>query len=346
MTLKYLWQAVRPRIACLHTNHSLGTGRAFREPRLSLVAVLICLLAATQAAAHDASAYGGVFRSRSMGKSWLNADTGLFLNAALVVAVDPANSNHLLMGSDTGLMNSVNGGRSWTTMAPELISGAVFAAAFSPDGAITLCATPGGIYRNIDGNWSQSIVPTGATPVRNIVFGAAPKQVYLLGQGRLFTSNDGGARFTRSQHDADDARLNSLAIIRQPSETLFAIAQGQLTISADGGQTWQRRSVSDNADPVETVVPDPAVANRIWAAVASRLHVSRDGGFHWQAIGSPLPEGRTSVRGIAADPAATTLVVTTHRGTYRSTDAGAQWNLPGRHAADPPRSRPIGARPQ
>jgi hypothetical protein len=33
------------------------------------------------------------------------------------------------------------------------------------------------------------------------------------------------------------------------------------------------------------------------------------------------------VRGIAADPAATTLVVTTHRGTYRSTDAGASWAL-------------------
>jgi hypothetical protein len=40
-----------------------------------------------------------------------------------------------------------------------------------------------------------------------------------------------------------------------------------------------------------------------------------------------LPEVHTVVRGIAADPSAVTLVVTTHRGTYRSTDAGVHWRL-------------------
>jgi hypothetical protein len=33
------------------------------------------------------------------------------------------------------------------------------------------------------------------------------------------------------------------------------------------------------------------------------------------------------VRGIAADPTATTLVVTTARGMYRSVDGGSTWNL-------------------
>ena len=62
-------------------------------------------------------------------------------------------------------------------------------------------------------------------------------------------------------------------------------------------------------------------------AAANRLHVSSDGGVNWQAVGSVLPEAHTVVRGIAADPAAQTLVVTTHRGTFRSTDAGAHWGL-------------------
>jgi len=44
---------------------------------------------AGSASAHDASSYGGVFRSRDLGAAWLNADVGLFLNAALVIAVDP-----------------------------------------------------------------------------------------------------------------------------------------------------------------------------------------------------------------------------------------------------------------
>jgi len=31
----------------------------------------------------------GVFRSRDLGAAWLNADIGPFLNAALVIAIDP-----------------------------------------------------------------------------------------------------------------------------------------------------------------------------------------------------------------------------------------------------------------
>ena len=290
--------------------------------------VVVALLAPVQAAAHDASAYGGVFRSRSMGGAWLNADAGLFLSAALTVAVDPRDPNHLLMGSDSGLLASVNGGRSWTQEAPTLISGAVFAVAFSPDGAVVVCVAPGGVYRNIDGNWRRSDAPLGATPSRGVVFGAAPKRLYLLGRDRLFISNDGGAHFARVPDDADDAEgLESLAILRQPSETLFAVAHGRLVVSTDGGQHWQQRPVTGSADPIETVIPDPTVPNRVWAAAANRLYVSSDSSRQWQAIGSVFPEMHTVVRGIAADPAATTLVVTTHRGTYRSTDGGAHWVL-------------------
>ena len=106
-------------------------------PRIARVLLFLALAAAsapTPGSAHDASAYGGLFRSRSMGGAWLNADVGLYLNAALTVAVDPRDANHLLMGTDSGLWASINGGRSWAQEAPTLISGAVFAIAFSPDG--------------------------------------------------------------------------------------------------------------------------------------------------------------------------------------------------------------------
>ena len=148
-----------------------------------LLLLLVTSLAPNQAVAHDASSYGGVFRSRSMGGSWLNADVGLFLSAALVVAVDPRDPNHLLMGSDSGLLASVNGGRSWTQEAPTLIRGAVFAVAFSPDGTIALCAAPDGIYRSADRIWRRSDAPMGATPSRGIVFGGAPGRVLFARPG-------------------------------------------------------------------------------------------------------------------------------------------------------------------
>ncbi len=169
---------------------------------------------------------------------------------------------------------------------------------------------------------------TGATPSRGIVFGRAPGRVYLLGRDRLFSSDDGGARFARVLDEAGEGGgLESLAIRRLPSETLFAVEHGRLVVSMDGGQHWRQRFIPGTNEPIETVIPDPAVAARVWAASGDRLYLSSDGSRNWQPIGNHLPELHTVVRGIAADPAATTLVVTTHRGTYRSTDAGAHWML-------------------
>ena len=47
--------------------------------------LVVVAMTAGSVRAHDASSYGGVFRSRNLGGTWLRADVGLFLNAALVV---------------------------------------------------------------------------------------------------------------------------------------------------------------------------------------------------------------------------------------------------------------------
>ena len=103
--------------------------KVIRIAASALALAIVKVSAAPAAHAHDASAYGGLFRSRNFGATWLNADVGLFLNAALTVAVDPRDPDHILMGTDTGLFSSTNGGRSWSPEAPGLISGAVFAIA-------------------------------------------------------------------------------------------------------------------------------------------------------------------------------------------------------------------------
>jgi photosystem II stability/assembly factor-like uncharacterized protein len=98
-------------------------------------------------------------------------------------------------------------------------------------------------------------------------------------------------------------------------------------VSEDGGRQWQRRAEGLGDTPIDAVVLDPALPQRVWAAGADRIHVSDDLGATWRALGQPLPEPGTHVRGIAADPAARALVVTTHRGMYRSEDGGQSWIL-------------------
>lgn len=315
-----------------------------------MIRVAVCVLAlamltlssAPIAHAHDASTYGGLFRSRNLGGTWLYADVGLFLNAALTVAVDPRDPNHLLMGTDIGLYRSNNGGRSWSPEAQGLIFGAVFGIAFSADGGSVICAAPTGVFRLRDGHWARAIAPDGAAPGREIRFGSAPDRIYLLGNKELFISEDDGQSYRRLRDGptTDDAPISALAVATMPKELLLVVIGGKLMASEDGGREWQKRLVGPSDDPVDTVVLDPALPSRLWAASADRIFATDDLGVRWRPVGRSLPEAATNVRGIAADATATTLVVTTHRGMYRSDDGGQTWmlkenNLPAHLEAGP-----------
>jgi photosystem II stability/assembly factor-like uncharacterized protein len=278
--------------------------------------------------AHDPSTYGGLFRSRNLGGTWLNADVGLFVNAALTVALDPRDQNHLLMGTDSGMLRSHNGGRSWTPEARDRIFGSVFAIAFSPSGESVMAAAPSGVFRFHDGQWSRASLSDGAVPARALAFGAEPDRVYLLGDSALFASDDDGQSFHRLANDwAPDSKTTTLVVVRRPAELLFAVVGGRLMTSGDGGQHWHERVISGRGSPVDTSVLDPYWPTRLWAASADQIYVSDDLGLNSRAVGRHLPEPETSVRGIAADQNASTLVVTTHRGLYRSEDGGSNWAL-------------------
>ena len=305
-----------------------------------LILWLACFLLTlnSSARAHDPSSYGGVFRSRDLGRSWISADVGLFLNAALVLAVDPRDPSHLLVGTDLGILSSRNGGRSWRAEASDLIFGAVFAVAFSLDGMQLSCAATSGVFRREGDRWARARAPDAALPARALI--TADDEIYLLGRDRLFVSRDGGLTFGALSGLPDSTEMTALALVRMPQETLVAVVDGRVMTSQDRGIRWRDGGLGDEGAPVDTVASDPAVPGRVWAASADRVLLTDDLGASWRQVGRSLPEAGTKVRGIAASDNAMTVVVTTDRGTYRSEDGGESWllkqdNLPAHLEAGP-----------
>ena len=287
--------------------------------------------------AHDAGSYGGVFRSRDFGATWLNADVGLFLNAPLAIAIDPQAPFHLLMGTDIGLLSSHNGGRSWTVEARDLIVGPVFAVAFLPGGRQALCATQNGVFRLEAEGWTPVRVPASALPARSFASGGG-NRLYLLGADQLLGSDDGGQSFATLRQTAGE--ITVLVVIGANRETMLAVIEGTVMASDDGGRAWRPTDFGSRNEPVDVITLDAKLPERVWGAHADRIYRSDDRGATWVPVGRPLPELGTKVRGIAADETATTLVLTTHRGTYRSSDAGGTWvlqegSLPGHLEAGP-----------
>jgi photosystem II stability/assembly factor-like uncharacterized protein len=206
-------------------------------------------------------------------------------------------------------------------MAPTL------AVAFSSTGESLLAATAAGVFRtDASGSWQAASVPAAVNPVLTIVAGTAPGRFYVLGVRGVYRSDDSGATWARCGEALQDAPLSGLAVARDAPETIAVIAAGRVYASTDTCRSWQSRSTGLPDGKIEALASD-TVAGRLWAAGADRIYRSDTGGQAWQAQGQPLPEPGINVRGIAASADAATIVLTTHRGLYRSANAGEGWAL-------------------
>jgi hypothetical protein len=62
---------------------------------------------------------------------------------------------------------------------------------------------------------------------------------------------------------------------------------------------------------------------RLWLVAGGRTYRQDERAARWQAVGTPLPDAQAIVSGIDVERDA--MLVSTDRGVFRSTDAGANW---------------------
>jgi photosystem II stability/assembly factor-like uncharacterized protein len=301
----------------------IGSGHGCRSV---LPLALLLALSAGPALGHDPSAWGGLFRSRDHGATWGSANRGPYLSGAIALTISPVDTNHLLLGTESGLFRSHNGGRDWTIEAPSLVLGSVFALAFAADGQRALVSTGLRILRDeADNMWSGAPAPRGATPARAIVRGSEAGRVYLAGWTGLYRSDDWGASWSNAGDGLPREPATALIVVQGTPETLYAVVQGGIWASVDGARSWMSRGAGIAPASIDALAVDLQHSARLWAAGGDRLFRSDDGGAQWQRVGQALPAPNTIVNGIAGSEEA--IVAATDRGLYRSVDGGENWTL-------------------
>lgn len=293
----------------------------------SFLILLFAVGFALPARAHDPSAWGGLFRSRDFGANWFPADAGLFIGGALGVAIHPQDPAQLLYGTDARLLRSKNGGRDWVTEAAATMPGAVFAVAYDADGKGALASSGTRIFYTDDGAvWRDALAPGGAAPARGFVRSSTANRVYLAGAHGLFLSDDRGRSWSRAGDGVlPESAVTTIVVTPGPPENVYVVIDDKVWLSGDGARNWQTRTAGLPAVHVDTLAADVQKAGRLWNVAAAQVFVSDDTGATWRPHGRPLPEPGTLVRGLAVSEDGKTLVLSTHRGVLRSTDAGQSW---------------------
>jgi photosystem II stability/assembly factor-like uncharacterized protein len=316
--------------------------RNHRTLILSLAVASSLAMLPVTSLAHDASSWGGLFRSRDGGATWFQASTGKVMGSALAVAIDPRDPARLLLGTDSGLLESRNGGLDWDLIGVDLLVGSVLAVAIDAEGHSMLAASGSSLAASADGvRWQSRMLPAGAAPARGLVAGASAGTFYLLGWRGLFRTEDAGATWSGVDSGLPDPTVTRLLVNTRAPTTLLAVAGGDVWLSRDSGRRWESRRAGLPIGQIQAAAFDPRQAEGLWAAGANAVFASDDAGSTWHRVGNGLPEADTEIRGIAvgAEDRAR-IVLSTHRGLYASRDSAINWellgdNLPGHIDAGP-----------
>jgi len=294
--------------------------------RLCLVLALALTigLGPLPAVAHDASAWGGLFRTRDAGASWLHVNPGSFVSGALALAISPTDPHHLLLATDTGVVRSRNAGRDWAVEAPEVLGGGpAFAVTFDVDGQRALVAGASAIFRSDGDRWQRLRTPSGSMPARALVSGGVRGRVYLPGWRKLYRTDDWGQTWVEIGSALEAEHASTVMIRRDQPDTVYAVAGGRLWVSADAGRRWERRGEGLPKGGMEALALDPADVSRLWAVVADQVVRSDDQGQHWRPVGEPLPERPVAAHALAVGDHA--ILMATDRGVFRGTSEGTRW---------------------
>jgi len=299
----------------------------FAAPFVLIGLLSTILLCPTPVSAHDPSAFGGLFRSRDGGVTWFPANPGRIISGAIALAVNPLDSNHLLLATDSGLLRSRNAGLDWSLEAPSVLVGAVFAVAFDRDGRSALASTDTALLRNDGGEtWHAVTAPVGTLPARLLVADGAGR-VYLVGWHHLYASDDWARSWKAIASPLPRTPVSHIVVARGAGP-VYAIAGNRLWAMDDRMNAWRPVDAGLPHGSIDAVSVDPRGARQLWATAAGQVFRSEDGATTWRPWGRPIEDARVSVRGVAVSVHDRDVVLTTDRGLYRSAD-GKSWQMPG-----------------
>jgi photosystem II stability/assembly factor-like uncharacterized protein len=260
--------------------------------------------------------------------------------------VDPHDSKHLYLGTETGwIYQSHDGGNTWTRVTQlegsnDLVIDHISIDPVAPEhmilAAFMVNKPGGGLYTSDDGgkHWAKQPEMSGQS-VRSLT--RAPSDPNLLIAGTLqgvYRSKDNGKHWEliSPAGSTEIHEIESIAIDPKDPNIVYAGTWHLPWKTVDGGAHWQniKQGIIDDSD-VFSIVIDPTSPNIVFASACSGIYKSVNAGLLFKGgvtvnKGQGIPASARRTRKLKLDPIQpTTVYAGTTQGLYKSTDGGTTW---------------------
>lgn len=232
--------------------------------------------------------------------------------------------------STSGLMRTLDGGRSWHSVFDSLGADTAISAsvvALAPDFSTVktvFVAIPGAILRSTAGGdtWEVAQLPTPAPFITSMVVSPVYARDQTLFAASLedgvFRSTDGGATWNSWNFGLLDFQVLSLTI--SPDHTLYAGTGTGLFASRNAGRAWSEILLPCGHVPVLSLASSP---NLLLAGTEGfGLLSSRDNGSTWQGGNEPALE---TVNALVIDGDSTLVLIP--QSLFLSRDTSQTWQM-------------------
>lgn len=300
------------------------------------------------------------FASLDGGKTWTDSSGGLDslelgIGAGNSIVFDPASADivYTSLNGDLGLLRSTDGGASWSQVIPRQFDSffTLAAAPSSAKGSGRILAGGASFYTSSDraATWTRREAGLVAQTAFAVVDdGWRLGGVYATSTAGAIAHSWNGGKQWRAIDPEPDIR-DSLFMVADPASPIhpayvMTSVPGNRTLwrSIDLGHHWSRLDTPADFSArlfSLNLAADPRKAGRLYVLLADEnfstsLFRSDDFGEHWSRFAistqgdAPAPIDFGILNPLVPDPARPgTLYVAMFSGLWRSTDAGASWQL-------------------
>lgn len=278
-----------------------------------------------------------LFQSNNGGTNWQLLDLPKrSLSEVTSIVVDPANTNHYLVGmiapEDPGLFESFDAGKTWTELKDISGFGVRALAVADSDASRMVAGTQRGVMLTKDSGktWSRISDPANLemSSISAVAIDPKDPNIIYAGTSHLPWRTLDGGKTWESIHDGmiDDSDVFSIYVDPQEPAKIFASACSGIYSSDDRGGLWHKLMGIPNTSRRTHVVRfergtccgDPNLPGAVYAGTTTGLFRSLNAGKTWKTLTGE------QVNALAFDPSKpnTVYLALEHEGVGRSNDGG------------------------